>query len=133
MNMKEEMILEIRVRCLEALTVKGHSLDVCMIPFTGRCDGPYFTGSVLGAGVDTQKIPHGGAARLSARYLLEGTDYTGAPCRIFIENQTDDAGALRPMIVTDSDALAPWEQSALRSTVDPAPGGVTVRIYTIAP
>ena len=126
--MKEEMILEIHVQCMEPLTVKGHNLDICMIPFSGRSDGPYFFGSVIGTGVDTQKITRG-AVRLSARYILEGTDHTGAPCRLFIENQTDEAVGFRPMIVTDSAALAAWEQSVLRSTVDPAPGGVTVRIY----
>ena len=99
-----------------------------MIPFTGEAFGPYFNGKVVGPGVDTQTIING-KAKLSARYMLEGKDAEGNPCRIFIENQGDWETGFRPTVVTDSALLGDWEQSNLSATVEGAPGGVTVRIF----
>lgn len=125
--MAEEMILEIEVTCLPPLSVRGHTLDVVMVPFTGKARGPYFSGRVVGTGVDTQKYQKDGTGFLSARYMLEGADAAGTPCRVFIENQ--GSGEWRPRLVTDSPLLASWEEEGARATVDPAPGGVLVRIY----
>ena len=52
----KEPILEITVACEETQKVEGASLNIVMIPFTGTAAGPYFTGSIIGTGVDTQKI-----------------------------------------------------------------------------
>ena len=122
-------VLTIYVKCEEAYGVKGKHLDIVMIPFTGSAKGPYFNGTILGTGVDTQKIPKGERAFLSARYMLDGEDYTGQKCRIFIENQGDDMSCCRPAIVTDSEALAELEEASLKAVVEPAEGGVTVNIY----
>lgn len=124
-----ELILTIDVRCLESVTVQGHTRTISMIPFTGTAKGDHFTGSVVGTGTDTQKISLSGECRLSARYMLEGTDMAGQRCRIFVENETRSDGVLRPTIVTDSEALASWETAALRSEIEPVPDGVIVRIY----
>ncbi len=126
--MAEEKALVIRVLCDAPLDVKGRRLDIRMIPFTGVCEGPLFFGRVIGTAVDTQKIRKSGDMALSARYMLEGTDAGGAPCRVFIENRTDPEIGFRPLVVTDSPALAFLEDCPLRSTVEPAPGGVTVTI-----
>lgn len=127
--MNSELILEIEVNCLDAVSVKGHMKDICMIPFTGEARGRLFSGSVTGTGTDTQKISKSGECRLSARYMLEGRDASGVQCRIFIENETRDDGTLRPVIVTDSEMLADWESASLYSEVQPRDGGVTVKIY----
>ena len=66
---------------------------------------------------------------LSARYVLEGQDFTGQKCRIFIENQGCQGEIYRPFIVTDSQALAGWEEEELWDTVEGIPGGVCVRIF----
>lgn len=124
-----EPIFTIHVICKGAYSVMGSQSDVVMIPFTGTADGPYFKGQILGTGVDTQKIPKGGKAFLSARYMLEGVDYEGQMCRVFIENQGDDMNCCKPVIVTDSKALAEFEDMPLRAVVEPAEGGVTVKIY----
>ncbi len=76
-------LLKIDVTCKEPLSVKGHTRDIVMIPFTGVVTGSGFTGKVIGEGVDTQKISTHGECFLSARYMLEGTDATGTPCRVF--------------------------------------------------
>ena len=125
----KEPVLTIHVKCEEAYSVSGHCLDVVMIPFTGLAKGPYFNGTIMGTGVDTQKIPKGKRAFLSARYMLEGEDYTGQKCRIFIENQGDDMSCCKPVIVTDSEALAELEEASLKAVVEPAKDGVTVNIY----
>lgn len=139
----EELLLQIDVTCTEPQVVDGHTRKIVMVPFTGTTSGKYFTGKVIGTGVDTQTFPKDkngnfieGTCTLSARYILEGTDFTGTPCRIFIENNAGPNGWL-PQITTDSKALASWETATLRSSVEPAatpptaPGqfGVTVKIF----
>ena len=127
--MNGEMLLEIQVKILDAQRVNGAKRDIVMIPFTGTANGPWFTGRVIGPGVDTQKIGKDGKAVLSARYMLEGTDKNGQNCRIFIENQGSFGTGFTPMIVTDSALLADWETARLYATVEGAPGGVLVRVF----
>ena len=124
-----EPILVVNLKCGEAYSVNGVTKDIVMIAFTGTSESPFFSGTILGTGVDTQKSPKGEAAFLSARYMLEGEDFTGQKCRIFIENQGTDMNCCKPTVVTDSKALAELEAIPLRSVVVPADGGVTVKIY----
>ncbi len=125
----KEPILEIDVACKDAISVKGHGRDIVMIPFTGTASGPHFTGTVVGEGVDTQKISHDGGVFLSARYMLEGRDAEGKPCKVFIENQGSEETGFHPLIVTDSEYLSRWEAASLVSTIEGKPGGVLVMIY----
>ncbi len=123
------LLTEIRVECGEAVSVRGQETTVVMIPFTGTADGPYFRGKTAGTGVDTQRIGKDGHARLSARYMLEGTDAAGNACRIFVENQGSGQEGFTPRIVTDSPLLKEWETAALGASVEGIPGGVLVRIF----
>lgn len=127
--MSGELLLEIQVRLLEAMRVKGAEREIVMIPFTGTAKGPLFTGEIIGPGVDTQNVGPDGKAFLSARYMLEGRDQSGRSCRVFIENQGAFEKGFTPRIVTDSPLLAPWERAKLCATVEGAPGGVLVRIF----
>ncbi len=127
--MHGELLLEIQVKILDSLRVNGAARDIDMIPFTGTVSGPWFTGKIIGPGVDTQNISKDGKVVLSARYMLEGTDKSGQACRIFIENQGSFDTGFQPMIVTDSALLAPWETAKLSATVEGAPGGVLVRVF----
>ena len=127
--MQNDLLAEIRVECSEAISVKGQETTVVMIPFTGIADGPYFRGRTVGSGVDTQQIGKDGVTRLSARYMLEGTDAAGNACRIFIENRGSWQEGFTPRIVTDSTLLKDWETAELSSTVEGIPGGVLVRIF----
>ena len=127
-GMEMELLLEIHVICHEAISVKGATKEKVMIPFEGTAEGPFFTGRIIGPGVDTQTITDNGIL-LSARYMLEGKDAAGKDCRIFVENQGNGEKGFRPEIVTDSEALKEWETSVLSATVEGAPGGVTVRIF----
>ena len=123
-----ELLLEIHVTCREAVSVEGGSRKIVMVPFDGQAEGPLFTGRIVGTGVDTQTIENGGIT-LSARYMMEGKDAEGNPCRIFVENQGNRESGFHHMIVTDSALLREWETAELSATVEGAPGGVTVRIY----
>ena len=100
--MRDELLMEIRVSLQEPVSVEGASRKIVMIPFTGTASGPYFSGRVLGTGVDTQKMDKEGGFLLSARYMLEGTDAGGNACRVFVENQGNRENGFTPSVVTDS-------------------------------
>ena len=127
--MRDELIMTVRVKCLEPLCVNGANRKIVMIPFTGEASGPYFRGSVIGPGVDTQKTDENGRFVLSARYILEGTDAAGNACRVFIENQGSFEAGLTPRIVTDSPLLAGWETADLYAAAEGSPEGVLISIY----
>ena len=123
-------ILEIDVRITKFNGVEGAKSRIAMIEFDGECDCEYFKGKTVGTGVDTQTINDQGMM-LSARYMLEGVDCEGLPCRIFIENNGSDFNNCKPRIVTNSKALAFLETSDLKATVTPVDGGVFVKIFVI--
>ncbi len=108
-------VLRIKVYLTGSTTVEGHADKAVMLPFTGECDCPLFTGTILPGGVDTQRIDRDGKCRLSARYALEGTDADGQPCKLFIQNEgvalPGGEMGTHPVIRTDSKALA-WLESA---------------------
>jgi hypothetical protein len=122
-------LLQIEVRCEEPLRLVGSKRDITMIPFTGEASGPYFKGHIIGPGVDTQKIGKNGTMCLSARYMLEGQDFGGTSCRIFIENQGVWGKGFVPTVVTDSPLLADWETADLYAEVSGIPGGVLVKVF----
>ena len=91
-----------------------------------------FQGEILPGGVDTQKQIGGGARTLSARYILEGTDYKGNKCKIFIENNGTMQGAemkTKPIILTDSTHLKWLETADLYGTITGRAGGVLIQFY----
>ena len=127
----KELLLTIDVKCLEPLCIDGKNQKVVMVPFTGVAKGEFFNGEVLGNGVDTQRYKKDGTSSLSARYMIEGTDYKGEKCRLFIENNVNGDSWV-PTITTDSQNLKEWEDDKLCSTVEGAAEGVTVKIFKIS-
>ncbi|MGI6017607.1 MAG: hypothetical protein ACOX8M_02185 [Marvinbryantia sp.] len=129
-----EKIMEIEVALTGSQTVEGQAYKICMLSFTGVTRGRYFTGRTVGEGVDTQKISKTGKVLLSARYLLEGTDYQGNSCRVFVENNgCEENGTIicKPQIVTDSPVLKEWETAELCARVEGTENGVLVSIYRV--
>lgn len=114
-------ILTIDVLLKEFNEVKGHKGEALMILFDGYCHSEIFDGVILNGGVDTQRQDAGSNLRtLSARYILQGKDFEGKECRIFIENNgTSDGGrfATTPKILTDSDALKELEDTDLVGSI----------------
>lgn len=123
-----EKLFEIKVHTGAPSAVKGTSAEVCLLPFTGKATGKYFSGNIVGTGVDTQKTVCG-KTFLSARYMLEGTDIDGSFCHIFIENNGDFESGFSPSLITDSKALSKFETSKLKAEISPFDGGVLVSIF----
>lgn len=126
-----KLIMQIKVSLGEQFFVDGLECAVNMISFTGEAYGKYFNGKVIGTGVDTQKIVKDKGVNLSARYMLEGTDYENNKCRVFIENNGSDMNNCTPLLVTDSKVLKNLQKAKLRSSVEPIEGGVLVSIFKI--
>ena len=87
---------------------------VRMIPFSGTVSGPLFEGIIEPCGVDTQITNAADVRHMSARYMLTGTDHTGAPCHIYVQNEAWFTDGARPRpwhsvptFITDSKTLAP--------------------------
>ncbi|MBQ8623363.1 MAG: hypothetical protein IJ424_03170 [Oscillospiraceae bacterium] len=123
-------ILEINVKITGFNAVECEARKIVMIEFEAEADCESFKGKTVAKGCDTQTIDKSGM-RLSARYMLEGVDCDGLPCRIFIENNGRDMLNCTPKIVTDSKALSFLMTSDLKAEVTPADGGVTVKIFVI--
>ncbi len=125
-----EEILTIDVTILDTKEVTGSMRRAACVYFRAVSRG-LFCGETVCDGVDTQYSDSDGF-RLSARYLMHGTDMTGRECSLFIENNGRSLDECRPMIVTDSAALSYLETADLISTVTPTDTGVTVRIFCTA-
>ena len=122
----ERLIIHVEIAgCFE---VSSGSDTVRLLPFTGHCDGGLFTGIILPGGADTQRS-HGEQGGLSARYMLEGEDFTGQHCRIFIENEAPfGAPFTRPRVITDSKALERLNTSRLAGRIIDNNGSLTIEI-----
>lgn len=130
--MEKEEVLTVSVHVTGMREVKGTKGEAMLLFFGGEAEGPYFTGTVLPGGIDTQKQVYGEARSLSARYILEGTDCKGNACHIFIENngtlQEEGEWAIVPCIYTDSKELQFLEEAKLKGSITPQEGGVVIHI-----
>ncbi len=111
-----EELFSIHVKITEACSLKSDHGSVNQILFTGECHAPFFTGVILPGGVDTQISSRDGACLLSARYMLEGTDNTGKPAKIYIENN-GDMSKTHPRIITDNESLRWLETTPLQGRI----------------
>lgn len=100
--------------------------------FTGYCDTPYFRGTVLPGGCDTQEYQGQTRISMRAEYTLEGVDEAGETCRIHIVNQSKGNG-WEPAVCTDSRALSWLNKVPLAAVLESCPGGPTVRIFVEKP
>lgn len=126
-------LFTIEIDLHECHTLQSAKGQVNMICFGGRCDCDFFRGEILSGGVDTQMYLNSAPGRLSARYMLSGTDDEGTPTRLFIENNgetgADGVMVTRPRILTDNPRLAWLEDARLTGSVLPRDGGVTICFY----
>ncbi len=128
---KPEEVFSIDIKINHTEEVISSPVSARIVSFTGFCNSPLFKGEIVHDGADTQIITEG-ITSLSARYILKGTDFTGAPCSMFIENNaaslSDGEIITTPKILTDSPALKYLEEAKLTGTVIPADGGIKVII-----
>lgn len=136
--MNFEEVLTVHVIIDNAIKLdNAHGDSAVMISFSGSVTGEYFQGTVLPGGIDTQIIVKSGVKHtLSARYMLEGKDYTGEACKIFIENngdihnkQNDYIFRTYPKIITDSKALDFLHYDLLVGEGVATDSGVDIKIY----
>jgi hypothetical protein len=136
--MKFEEVLTIHVKIDSTMDLETDDGDsVVMILFSGCATGKYFKGKVLPGGIDTQIICRfGDRQTLSARYMLEGKDYTGETCKIFIENNGNMNKKLKdvmfrtnPQIITNSKALDFLNHDLLVGEGYSESDGVEIKIY----
>ena len=129
---KEELTINVRITGVNE--VKGYAGTARMILFDGDVSCDNFNGKILPGGVDTQKEIPGEPFKLSARYVLEGTDRDGKACHIFIENngELSEDGSLHtiPKVFTDSEALSYLENKDLSGTIEDIEGGVRIHIFS---
>ncbi len=113
----DKLIMEVFVDIDGRMQLSGPSGTINMITFTGTVSGEVFNGKLLPGGVDTQLIDINSIKHMSARYMMEGRDYTGEECKIYVENNgffhVDAPKPFKtiPTFYTDSKTLAPYLQS----------------------
>lgn len=136
--MELEQVLTVHVKIGKTSELRNPNGDsVVMITFTGDATGRYFEGVVLDGGVDTQIIGKSGDRHiLSARYILQGKDYAGQSCEIYIENNGSFGGKhpegvifrTRPSMITNSEALSFLNDAILVGEGRPTDTGIDIVI-----
>ena len=99
--------------------VESVDRSMSMIHFGASGEFENFNGKTVRDSVDTRLNFPDQVQSLSARYILEGTDKNGNPCRIYVENNgIDDNGMVtEPTIITDCPEYAWIESAPLHGTV----------------
>lgn len=128
--MKE--VFDIVVTVQEVQEVITAKATVKMLVFTAVCEGTGFVGRTLPGAVDRQIIQADGTGVLSARYLMEGVDAGGQPCKVYIDNtgtiDKDGEIVTSPLIYTDSNELQHLQDSKLYGKVTFEEGTLHVHI-----
>lgn len=139
--MNDKLIFEIFVDIDMAQVSQVNSPvgEVVMIPFNGTVTGELFQGRILPGGVDVQTVDRNGVRHMSARYMLEGTDKSGRPCRIYVDNNGWFSGEMAmpfktiPTFRTDSPVLAEYlHRNTFRTEGHPREGGVVIKVFEIS-
>lgn len=116
--------LNIFIRLKDAVKIG----NVTVVYFDGDADGEFFKGKIRGEGADAQTVKDDGVY-LSAKYILEGVDYTGEECKLYVENDASpNEKYTRPKIATDSKALKFLETAPLCGKIIPSNKGLTIEI-----
>lgn len=132
--MKCILEIDVKLDSTQITSFQGPAGGVTLLPFTGTAQGEIFNGTVCPGGVDVQRSTPDGACSLCARYILKGTDYTGAPCHIYIENtgwfNNEPTFKTTPTLLTDSPSLSDrLHHGTYTGEGIPMESGVLIRIY----
>ena len=121
-------IMTINVEITGSQSLSGEDQSVSLLHFHAEAEGELFNGSTIEDGIDTQTFI-GGKFNMSARYMLEGKDFEGNSCKVFIENSGSTLSDLTPKIVTDSEALRFLQEQVLYAQGESIGDGVIIKIY----
>lgn len=125
-----------REECSRLETATG---TAAIIPFDATVDSELFTGHTLPGAADVQVTNAAGIRHMCAQYMFEGTDHTGAPCKLFVRNDGWFEPGSRPRpfrtcptFLTDSAALAPLLHTAcFRAEGCSEDDGLHIRVYQV--
>ena len=113
---------------------------ITMLPFTGYVESELFTGRILPGGVDVQITNAAGIRHMCARYMFEGTDSAGKPCRLFVDNngyfepnrEPAPFFSTCPTFYTDSEELGKYlHQRRFRAEGHGTKEGVNILIFDV--
>lgn len=121
-------ILTIRTIITREETFTEGDSRISHIYFTGYCDTKYFQGTVMPEGCDVREQCAGAEDKARAEYTLTGLDIRGEACSVHIVNQWNGTD-WKPVIKTDSAALAWMNHADLTAVLEYGSGGPTVRIF----
>jgi dienelactone hydrolase len=124
---KELLTITVIVTGTEVRKEEENSKTVAIL-FTGYCDNELFRGSIRPGAEDVQQHEQGKPIKLRADYTLEGLDCKGQKCWIHIVNQSVD-DQLKPIVQTNSEALAFLNNADLTAVLEGFEHGLTVRIF----
>ena len=122
-------IMTIYIEITATHGLSGDDVSVNLLYFHARAEGRLFNGETVTDGIDTQVFDKGQFS-LSARYMLEGVDFEGNKCRVFIENNGTTLDNCRPRIYTDSKAISYLCNTELTAKGETVGDGVVIRIYS---
>ncbi|KAG4098209.1 hypothetical protein H8356DRAFT_1424915 [Neocallimastix lanati (nom. inval.)] len=114
---KKFLTIDVSIPGLGFDGIRGPVASVGKLGFTCSTNTTEFQGEGVDYFVDTRYDYPGQPQKISARYLIEGTDSDGNPMKIFVENKgTDDFGDNKnvqtvPFIITDNPKWA-WVETA---------------------
>ncbi|MGN0998188.1 MAG: DUF3237 family protein [Faecousia sp.] len=118
----DKLIFDFQIQTNDALVSELRATNgvALMIPFGGHVESELFTGKILPGAIDIQVENAANIRHMCARYMFEGVDYTGTPCRLFVDNNgyfepnTHNFNPFRtcPTFMTDSAALSPYLEGA---------------------
>lgn len=123
-----EPIFTVTVEIKEPYGLAGEYESVNFVPFSARAQGRLFNGVTVEDGIDLQFFIDG-KFKMSARYMLEGKDFTGNKCRLFIENEGETLENCTPRIVTDSEALKFLQTASLYAKGESLGDGAVIHFY----
>jgi len=137
--MEPIMIFHITLTGSDVSHMETKSGSAVIIPFTGYVESELFSGRVLPGAADVQTVNATGVRHMCAKYMFEGTDSAGKPCKLFVENNgyfergsTQVPFEATPTFLTDSEVLAPYLHTArFRAEGHGSPVGVDIHIFDV--
>ena len=136
---KEIMVFHVSIDREERTEMVTKDGKVVFIPFGGEVNSELFCGKIRPGAADVQVTNAAGIRHMCAKYIFEGKDYTGAECKLFVENNGffEPGNQPRPfhacpVFMTDSAALAEYlERPHFRAEGWGRPDGVDIHIIDI--
>ncbi|MGN0273270.1 MAG: hypothetical protein ACI4DT_00595 [Chordicoccus sp.] len=133
------MTFKIFVNRDDMSAVEGPFGGAYFVPFHASVESDLFTGKTRPGACDVQTEDLAKSRHMCAKYLFEGTDMDGSPCRLYVQNdgwmnpanRNDPFFHAVPTFITDSKKLGSYLcQRRFRSEVcSTGPTSLDIRIY----